>query len=433
MSFIRAALAGVLTISSAQAADVIVRLHHPLNEKLSLPGFGLVQELIPEMNLYLVSDNQKSASAAESLAKLKALPGVKSAMENHTLSLRAKTPSDVGFAQQWGMAKIQAADAWELGTGGQNSAREDIVVAVVDGGTDFTHEDLANNAWVNTAEIAGNSIDDDNNGYVDDINGWNAYNSTATIPKNMHGTHVAGIVGAQGDNGKHVAGVNWDVKIMGVAASSGEAAVILRGYGYVLKQKKIWIESKGRAGANVVATNSSFGVDGAECMSDRYKVWNDIYEEMGKAGILSAAATANQAWDIDSTGDVPTSCTTDFIVAVTNTTDQDKLYSSAGWGKKHVDLGAPGTNVYSTVPGNTSRNLTGTSMATPHVAGAIGLLYSVGSARFNELAKADPAKAAREVKSILMSSTDALDSLKDKTVSGGRLNLKKAAEAISRY
>lgn len=430
MSLIRAALAIGFTLSTAQAADVIVRLHNPLK---SLPGFGLVQELIPEMNLYLVSDVQKSASVASSLNKAKALPAVKSAMENHTLQLRTITPVDPGFSQQWGLQKIQASEAWELGTGGSNSDRDDIVVAVVDGGTDLTHDDLKNNAWINSAEIPGNGIDDDNNGYVDDINGWNAYNSTAAIPKNMHGTHVAGIVGAEGNNGKHVAGVNWNVKIMAVAASSGEAAVILRGYGYVLKQKKIWIESQGKAGANVVATNSSFGVDAANCMSDRYKVWNDIYEEMGKAGILSAAATANQAWDIDRTGDVPTSCESEYIVSVTNTTKEDKLYSSAGWGKTHVDIGAPGTDVYSTVPGNSARNLTGTSMATPHIAGAIGQLYSVASARFTQLSKEDPAKAALELKKILMANSDEISALKDKTVSGGRLNLKKSAEAIAQF
>ena len=408
MSYIRAALALGLTITTAQAADVIVRLHQPLSAKMTVPGFGLVQELIPELNLYLMNDMQKSATVATSLTKARALPSVMYAMDNHNRTLRGRTPSDPSYGQQWGLTKIQASAAWDLGTGGHNSDRDDIVVAVVDGGTDFTHQDLVNNSWINTAEIAGNNIDDDNNGYVDDINGWNAYNSTASIPKNMHGTHVAGIVGAQGNNGKDVAGVNWDVKIMGVAASSGEAAVILRGYGYVLKQKQIWINSGGRAGANVVATNSSFGVDGAECMSERYKVWNDIYEQMGQAGILSAAATANQAWDIDSTGDVPTSCTSNYIVSVTNTTEQDGLYSSAGRGQTPVDLGAPGTDVLSTVPGNISRKLTGTSMATPHVAGAIAHLYSVGSARFTQLSKSNPAQAALEVKRIMMENVDAI-------------------------
>jgi subtilisin family serine protease len=167
-----------------------------------------------------------------------------------------------------------------------------------------------------------------------------------------------------------------------VAASSGDTAIVLRGYNYVLEQKKAWLSSNGKKGANIVSTNSSFGVDAAKCSDAQYKVWNDIYEAMGQVGILSAAATANQAWDIDATGDVPTSCESNYIISVTNTTKEDKIYRQAGWGKTHVDLGAPGTDVYSTVPGNQGRNLTGTSMATPHVAGAVAFLHSVASPAF---------------------------------------------------
>jgi subtilisin family serine protease len=154
---------------------------------------------------------------------------------------------------------------------------------------------------------------------------------------------------------------------------------------------------------------------------------------MGKVGILSAAATANQAWDIDAVGDVPTSCASDYIVAVTNTTKDDKIYRQAGWGKTQVDLGAPGTDVYSTVPGNQSRNLTGTSMATPHVAGAVALLHAAASPAFTALHKSNPAKAALELKKIMLQTVDPLADLQGKTVSGGRLNLAKAAEAISKY
>lgn len=431
MSIIHATLALGLSFSTAFAADVIVRLDQPLNAK-SLNGFSNAEVLIPELNIYLVRDNRKAATAEQALQKALTTPSVKSAMMNEKLSLRLD-PNDPSFAQQWSHSIIQAPAAWTLGTGGKNSDRDDVVVAVVDGGTDLTHEDLVNNAWVNTAEIAGNNVDDDNNGYIDDINGWNAYTNTAAIPKNMHGTHVAGIVGAEGGNNKHVTGVNWNVKIMAVAASSGDSAVILRGYGYVLKQKKLWLESNGTEGANVVATNSSFGVDGAVCSDAKYKIWNDIYEEMGQAGIISAAATANQAWDIDKTGDVPTSCATDYIVAVTNSTKEDKLYRSAGWGKTHIDLAAPGTDVLSTVPGNRTSNLTGTSMATPQVAGAVGFMHSVGSDRFTKLSKSNPARAALVIKEILLSTVDQSSEFQGKTVSGGRLNLKKAAEAISRY
>ena len=433
MSLLRASLAIGLGLSSVQAADVIVRLERPLAAKATLPGFTGAELLVPDMNIYLLRDASKSATDAQSLRKAFRTRGVKGAMANSKLSWRAVTPNDPAFVQQWGPTKIGAPAAWALGTGGQNSDRDDIVVAVVDGGVDVAHEDLKANIWTNTAEIAGNSIDDDGNGYVDDVYGWNGYNNTGAIRKDMHGTHVAGIIGAEGGNGKHIAGLNWDLKIMTVSASSGDTAIVLRGYGYVLAQKKLWLSSGGAKGANVVATNSSFGVDGANCSDTNFKLWNDIYEEMGKAGILSAAATANQAWDIDRTGDVPTSCVSEYVVAVTNTTKDDKLFRSAGWGKTHVDLGAPGTDVYSTVTDNAARNLTGTSMATPHVAGAVGFLYSVGSSRFTALSKSDPAKAALAVKAALLSTVDPLDDLKDRTVTGGRLNLAKAATSLSRY
>lgn len=432
MSIIRNTLAtGLLLSSVAQAADVIVKMPALNAKALHLAGFTVKEALVPSLGIYLITDSNKSVTA--SLAAAEKL-GAESVMENRKMQLRSRaTPNDASWSQQWGPQKIGAQAAWDIGTGGNNTDGDDIVVAVVDNGTDITHEDLKANIWVNAGEVAGDGKDNDGNGYIDDVNGWNAYNSNAVIPAGMHGTHVSGIVGAEGNNGRHVAGVNWDVKIMPVAASSGDTAIVLRGYNYVLEQKKAWLASGGKKGANIVSTNSSFGVDAAKCSDAQYKVWNDIYEAMGQVGILSAAATANQAWDIDATGDVPTSCESNYIISVTNTTKEDKIYRQAGWGKTHVDLGAPGTDVFSTVPGNQARNLTGTSMATPHVAGAVAFLHSVASPAFTALSKAQPAKAAAELKKIMLSTVEPLADLKGKTVSGGRLNLDKAAQQISRY
>lgn len=427
------ALLTLAVLNQATAADLIVRFKSAADAKNIPAGFTKVEVLVPSLHIYLLRDTNKSASAIDSFNRVRSLSNVKSAMMDEPMTLRAIEPNDPKFGDEWGMQMIQAPEAWTLGLGGKTTHQDEVVVAVVDGGVDFTHEDLVTNKWVNTREIPGNKVDDDNNGYIDDIHGWNAFNTSGDVPRHEHGTHVAGIIGAEGNNGKHVAGVNWKVKIMGVAASSSNTAVVLKGYGYVLAQKKLWIESKGRYGANVVATNSSFGIDRAVCMTDKYKMWNEMYEEMGKHGILSAVATANSAWDIDATGDVPSSCATDYVVAVTNSTKEDKLYTSAGWGATQIDLAAPGTNVMSTVPGNGSRNMTGTSMATPHVAGAIGFLMSVASNTFTVHSKENPAQAALELKKILLDNVDQLDAFKGKTVSGGRLNLKKSAEVISRY
>jgi subtilisin family serine protease len=248
-----------------------------------------------------------------------------------------------------------------------------------------------------------------------------------------HGSHVAGIAGASGNNGLQVSGVNWNVKLMPVAASSATTSVISEGYGYVLKQKQLWIDNQGKKGANIVATNSSFGVDEADCTSGDFPVWNDLYNKMGKVGILSAAATANSPLNIDETGDVFTGCSSQYLVKVTNTTKADKLSPGAGYGLKSIDLGAPGTEILSTLPNNRVGKMTGTPMATPHVTGAIAFLHSVASADFQSLTHSDPGQSALTLKDLLLKSVDAIPSLTGKTVSGGRLNLATAAKAIANY
>jgi len=425
-----------------ESREVIVRLPASGAARsllaLDAEGYELVRVLVPDLNIYLLRIRGRM-SVRDAVVQLRARNHVLYAQPDHEVALREVKPNDPEFGKQWslknenGTADIRATQAWELGTGGANREGLEPVIAIVDGGVDVAHKDLEPNLWKNAGEIAGNGLDDDGNGFVDDVFGWNAYAGTGQIPANHHGTHVAGIAGARGNNGSQITGVNWTTRVMSVAASSGKTSVVAAGYGYVLRQKKLWLETGGAKGANVVATNSSFGVDYADCSAGEYPLWNDLYNALGEAGILSAVATANLNVDVDTTGDVPSGCGSEYLVTVTNTDEKDDRNAGAAFGLKTIHLGAPGTRIWSTLPKDKAGSFTGTSMATPHVAGAVAFLYSVASADLIKVVRGEPARGARLVKGMILDGVDKIPALEGLTVTGGRLNLAAAAQAAARF
>ena len=387
------------------------------------------------LNVYLIRFDDSVLPNAQALDAAWQHSAVTTVQFNHVLSERATLPNDVQFAQQWQYinngqnggtvgADIDADLAWDITTGGLTALGDTIVACIIDDGLDDTHQDFGDNVWVNYNEIPNNNIDDDGNGYVDDRRGWDAYNNTDNIYQGGgHGTPVAGIVGAQGNNGTGVAGVNWDVKLM-IVRGGGNEAEALAAYSYPLEMRKLYNQTNGQQGAFVVTTNASWGVDFGQ--PSQAPLWCAMYDSLGKYGIMSCGATANIGIDIDQQGDLPTACPSDYLISVTNMNRNDQKVNSAGWGLNTIDLGAFGADTWTTASGNGYGGFGGTSGATPHVTGAVALLYSAPCVNYASLAKTHPDSAARLAKDWILNGVDANSSLNNITVTGGRLNLHKA-------
>ena len=303
----------------------------------------------------------------------------------------------------WGLnqtsdADIDAPEGWNV-----RSSAGAVIVAVIDTGIKTTHQDLAANMWRNSAEIAGNKIDDDANGFVDDIFGCDAYNNDGDPTDDQgHGSHCAGTIGGTGNNGIGVTGVAWGVKLMGCkflsATGSGADSDAVRCIDYARSK-----------GAKVLSNSWGGGGAGVSLQA--------AIERTRTAGLIFVAAAGNDGINTDISPSYPASLATDNIVSVAATTRTDTLASFSNYGSVTTDLGAPGDGIYSTVSTSDTAYATysGTSMATPHVAGVLALLM----AQF-------PTESYSSIITRLMNGTDKVPALAGKTKSGGRLNLANA-------
>ena len=351
-----------------------------------------------------------------------------------------QTPATANTSQAW-------ANFWTKGT---DAFGNEIVVAVIDSGFDLTHEDLADSFFVNKNEIPYNGIDDDNNGYVDDVTGWNVSRQSWKISsKNTHGTVVSGVVGAKGHNGTGIVGVNWNTKILPIQISLGRktdvaptlTSTLFKAYSYIIEMKNLWLLTGGKRGANIVATNSSFGINGANCQSGSYPIWNELFHRMGQLGILSVVAAPNTPYNVDVVGDVPSGCSSKYIISVTNIRKNRGFHPfSSSWGKKTIDLAAPGTDIVTTYPGHQYVLTTGTSLSSPHVAGAVAYLHSVASQRLAQNYLYNPFSTALVFKKILLKSAAKINAnrswsraISNGLVSGGTLDVYRAAQMANSY
>lgn len=306
-------------------------------------------------------------------------------------------------ANQYGSG---AADAWAAG----KTCSSSIVVGVIDEGMHVGHKDLKDNVFVNPGEVAGNGIDDDGNGFIDDINGWDFVTNDASVfdgAADDHGTHVSGTIAGKGGNGQGVAGVCWNLKLVSgkfLGASGGTTADAIEAVDYMT-------DLKNRHNLNMPATSNSWGGGG---FSQGLK---DAIQRAGDADILFVAAAGNSGQNADLFPMYPAAYDNANIISVANITSTGSLNTGSNYGAVSVDIGAPGTGVWSTVPGRFKfqskyASYTGTSMATPHVSGAVALYKSL-----------NPGATAAQIKAAILAAAIPTPSLQGKTVTGGRLSV----------
>jgi thermitase len=374
-----------------------------LRQKLGALGLSIKEMVNAKQGLMLVKT--KAGLGIQSVRDVRravqALPDVRFIEPNYIYRAFETTPNDLHFGKLWGMrnqgqndpsgragkagADIKATEAWSINTGSR-----DIVVAIIDTGIDYNHEDLRDNMWTSPTGT----------------HGYNAITgSLDPMDDHSHGTHCAGTIGGTGNNALGVTGVNWNVRLMGVKFLSGSGGGTLADAVKAID----WA-----TGQKVNVMSNSWGGGGfSQALEDAIKRARD-------QGILFVAAAGNDSSDNDASPAYPASYQIENVVSVAASNNLDAISYFSNWGKNTVHLMAPGENIWSSTPGNTYQSFSGTSMACPHVAGASALLMAT-----------EPGISFADVKARLMTSTDKTRAFRNKLISMGRLNINNLLQNIT--
>jgi subtilisin family serine protease len=419
--------------ASADEPEALVRFKPGVSEEriqAIAARFGdRIEDEVESVGGLVAVDDQDGETAEQVVAEYAALSEVEYAEANEVIriepldpaglrsrfvsSVPSGGPNDPLLSDQWGLINTgqregkSEADIGALAAWAKTQGSGKVVVAVLDSGVDYTHQDLAGNMWHRPADME--MYFDEQLGVVDDANGFSAVDRARDpMDENGHGTHCAGIVGAEGDNGEGIAGVNWKIEIMPLKfmgkGGFGTTKDAIEAINYVIERK--------REGVNVRVISASWG------SRSKSKALEDVIRKAGEADILFVAASGNDSENADRTPHYPANYQLPNIISVAALDRRDQLASFSNYGAKNVHIAAPGKEILSTWLDNKYEEHSGTSMATPFVAGVAGLVLSV-----------EPNLSVKELRERLLNSVDALDALQGKVSSGGRINAARAVGA----